>query len=89
MKAGWPACPGSTRAEILWLVLHQSLIVISAGIIAGLFLSLITARIASSMLFGLSLHDPLTLLGSGHATSSSFGRLGFNPRLESFPGEPN
>jgi predicted permease len=55
---------GSTRAGILWLVLHQSLIVIGAGIIAGLLLSVIAARIATSMLFGLSPHDPLTLLGA-------------------------
>jgi predicted permease len=53
---------GSTRWRVLWVVLHESLIVIGAGIIVGACLSLVGTRLVSSMLFGLSPRDPLTLV---------------------------
>ena len=52
---------GSTRWSALWVVLRESFIVIGAGILVGACLSLAGARLVSSMLFGLSPHDPLTL----------------------------
>src|SRR5581483_4223981 len=52
---------GSTRSNVLWVVLRESLIVTAAGIFVGVCLSLAGARVVSSMLFGLSPHDPLTL----------------------------
>jgi predicted permease len=55
---------GSTRWEVLWVVLRESLIVIGAGILVGGCLSLVGTRLVSSMLFGLSPHDPLTLVAA-------------------------
>jgi predicted permease len=52
---------GSTRSRVLWVVLRESLIVIGAGILAGACLSVVGARLVSSMLYGLSPYDPLTL----------------------------
>jgi ABC-type antimicrobial peptide transport system permease subunit len=52
---------GSTRSNILWVVLRESLIVTTVGMLMGICLSLAGARVVSSMLFGLSPHDPLTL----------------------------
>ncbi len=52
---------GSTRSKLLWVVLRESLIVIGAGILVGAWLSLVGAHLVSSMLFGLSPHDPFTL----------------------------
>ena len=52
---------GSTRGGVLWVVLRESLIVIGAGILVGACLSLAGTRLVSSMLYGLSPHDPLTL----------------------------
>ena len=52
---------GSTRWSALWVVLRESFIVIGAGILVGACLSLAGTRLVSSMLFGLSPHDPLTL----------------------------
>jgi predicted permease len=52
---------GSTRANILWVVLERSLIVTGCGILLGTCLSLAGTRVVSRMLFGLSPHDPLTL----------------------------
>ena len=52
---------GSTRSRVLWVVLRESLIVIGAGILVGACLSFAGTRLVSSMLCGLSPHDPLTL----------------------------
>ena len=52
---------GSTRRKVLWVVLRESLIVIGAGILVGACLSLAGTRLVTSMLFGLSPYDPLTL----------------------------
>jgi len=52
---------GSTRWKMLCLVLQESLMVIGAGILVGVGLSLAGTRLVSSMLFGLSPHDPVTL----------------------------
>jgi predicted permease len=52
---------GSTRSRVLWVVLRESLIVIGAGILVGACLSLAGTRLVSSMLYGLSPHDPFTL----------------------------
>ena len=42
-------------------MLRESLIVIGAGILVGACLSFAGTRLVSSMLYGLSPHDPLTL----------------------------
>ncbi|HEX6505191.1 MAG TPA: ABC transporter permease [Terriglobales bacterium] len=53
---------GASRRAVLWLVLHESFVVIAAGAIAGLMLSFLVARTVSSLLFGLSPYDPTTLI---------------------------
>jgi predicted permease len=55
---------GSTRWNVLWVVLRESLIVIGAGVFVGACLSLAGTRLVSSMLFGLSPHDPVTVAGA-------------------------
>jgi predicted permease len=52
---------GSTRGSVLWVVLHESLVVIGSGILLGTCLSLAGTRLVTSLLFGLSPHDPVTL----------------------------
>jgi putative ABC transport system permease protein len=53
---------GASRAAILWLVLDQVLVVIAIGLIAGVVLALLTVRVVSRLLFGLSPYDPATIL---------------------------
>ncbi|HXW93995.1 MAG TPA: ABC transporter permease [Terriglobales bacterium] len=52
---------GATPRGVLWLVMRQSVALAGAGIVAGLFLSLLTAHTVSSLLFGLSPYDPATI----------------------------
>src|ERR1700733_4026870 len=55
---------GASRDALLWLVLRQTLLVIGAGIAAGVLLSLLLAHTITSLLFGLSPYDPVTVLAS-------------------------
>jgi predicted permease len=55
---------GALPSTVLWLVLRQMLILIGAGIVAGVFLSLTATRSVRSLLFGLSPYDPATILGA-------------------------
>ena len=55
---------GASRGAILWLVLNHILLVIGAGLVAGLVLSLFGVRAVSSLLFGLSPYDATTMLGA-------------------------
>jgi predicted permease len=55
---------GASRNAVLWLVLRQTLVVIAVGIGTGLLLSFLAGHTVASMLFGLSPHDPATVLGA-------------------------
>ncbi len=52
---------GSSRWNLLGIVLRETLVVIGAGVLVGACLSLAGTRLVNSMLFGLSPHDPWTL----------------------------
>ena len=55
---------GASRAAVLWLVLGQVLVLVGAGLLAGLMLSLFSVRAIGSLLFGLSPYDPTTMLAA-------------------------
>lgn len=55
---------GASRNAVLWLVLQQTLLVVGAGVAAGLILSFLAGRAVTSLLFGLSPYDPATILGA-------------------------
>lgn len=52
---------GAQRHEVLWMILRESLVICSIGIIIGLPLSIASARLLSSLLYGLSPDDTLTI----------------------------
>jgi predicted permease len=52
---------GARYGQVLWMVLRQALVLAIAGIAVGVPLSLWTGRYFSSLLFGLSPRDPVTL----------------------------
>lgn len=53
---------GASRRAVLWLMLHDALVVIGAGIFPGLLLSVLAGQTVRSFLFGLSAYDPETIL---------------------------
>jgi ABC-type antimicrobial peptide transport system permease subunit len=52
---------GATRTNILWLVLQQGAVIAAVGTVVGLATGLATTRFLSSILYGVSGTDPLTL----------------------------
>jgi predicted permease len=55
---------GSPRPAVLWLVLKETLLLITAGSLIGIVLSVFAMRLATSFLFGLSPGDPATVGGA-------------------------
>ena len=53
---------GSTRSAVLRLVLKETLLLITVGVLIGLALSIAAMHLATSFLFGLSAEDP-TIIG--------------------------
>ena len=53
---------GAARSQVLWMVMRESLWLVTLGILIGVPVALACERLVSTMLFGLRLNDPLTLL---------------------------
>ncbi|WP_158787767.1 ABC transporter permease [Granulicella sp. L46] len=53
---------GAQRADILTLVLRGAGVLLLTGIIVGVALSLLTAHLLHSLLFGVTQYDPITLI---------------------------
>jgi predicted permease len=52
---------GSSRSSVLWLVLKETLVLITVGVLIGLALSILAMHLATNFLFGLSAEDPMTI----------------------------
>lgn len=55
---------GAQRGSVLWLILREALAVTLLGAAIGLATALAVTRVMASMLYGLTAHDPLTLVGA-------------------------
>jgi ABC-type antimicrobial peptide transport system permease subunit len=53
---------GADRREVIGMVMREAGRLLGAGVLVGLVASIVAARAASTLLFGLSPGDPLTLL---------------------------
>ena len=52
---------GAKPRDVLWLILRETLMLVGAGVTAGLVASLIVTSLGSSLLFGLSPADPVSI----------------------------
>ena len=55
---------GAQKENVLWIILREALLLLSAGVALGLPLSLAAARFIRQQLFGLRADDPLTYAGA-------------------------
>src|SRR5207249_7231666 len=53
---------GAQRSDVLWMVIRESLLLIVIGLLIGLPVTFAVTRLVSSMLFGLSPADPISIL---------------------------
>jgi ABC-type antimicrobial peptide transport system permease subunit len=52
---------GAQRAAVQWQVMRETVMLVFAGALAGLGVTLITSRVAVSLLYGVSPTDPLVI----------------------------
>jgi ABC-type antimicrobial peptide transport system permease subunit len=52
---------GARRRNVIWLVMRESLLLVAVGVGVGLATALATTRLVSTLLFGLTPTDPLTI----------------------------
>jgi predicted permease len=53
---------GAQRANVLWLVLKETLVLVLIGVAIGQCAALASTRVISSMLFGMTATDPVTII---------------------------
>ena len=53
---------GAHPSNILWLIIRRGLVLVAAGLVAGLFVGLVFAHFLRSMLVEIPPTDPITLL---------------------------
>lgn len=70
---------GAERSAILSLVMRDVAIILTAGVIAGVFISLAVTRALAAVLFGLGARDPITLAGAIAVLSAVACVAGFLP----------
>jgi ABC-type antimicrobial peptide transport system permease subunit len=55
---------GAARGGVLWMVIRDALVLVTAGLCAGLPLALGAGHRAAALLYGVTPHDPLALGGT-------------------------
>ncbi len=68
LEIGLRMALGAARPEVLWMIVRESLYLVAAGLIVGLPLAWFTSKLMASMLFKLSIHDPLSFAAAGLGT---------------------
>jgi predicted permease len=79
---------GALRSNVIAMVMREVLILIGAGLAAGIALALALANLIRSQLYGLSARDPLTLVGSAIVLTVAAGLAGFLPALRASGVDP-
>ena len=54
---------GATRSDVLWMVLRMGFRLIGIGLAVGLLASFGVTRVIANQLWGISPHDPYTIIG--------------------------
>jgi predicted lysophospholipase L1 biosynthesis ABC-type transport system permease subunit len=62
---------GATRGHVQWLVLRETLLLVACGVLVGVAATFVGVTYIGSLVFGLSPHDPSTIVGA------SVGLTGF------------
>jgi predicted permease len=70
---------GATTPGIVWLVLRETALLVAIGVVVGVGLSLVAARSAAALLFGLSPHDVPTILAAVVLLAVTAGLAGYVP----------
>jgi ABC-type lipoprotein release transport system permease subunit len=72
---------GAIPTDVIAMVMREVLLLIGAGLAAGLSLALVLANLVRSQLFGLNPRDPLTFIASAIVLTVAAGLAGLIPAL--------
>jgi predicted permease len=72
---------GAARRNVIWMVMREVLLLVAIGVVAGVIFSLMLTRVVQSQLFGLTPHDPLTLMLATVALALVACAAGYIPAL--------
>ena len=53
---------GAARGNVIWMVMREVLLLVAVGVSVGVIASVALTRVVQSQLFGLTPHDPFTLV---------------------------
>jgi ABC-type antimicrobial peptide transport system permease subunit len=79
---------GAKPASILRLVMQDVAVVLGGGVAAGALTSLLTVRFLEKMLFGLTAHDPVTMVAAIGLLSSAAFLAGYLPARRAMRVDP-
>ncbi len=72
---------GAAQGNVIWMIMREVLILIAIGVAAGVPASLALTKLVQSQLFGLSPHDPATLVFATVALAFVASAAGYVPAL--------
>jgi predicted permease len=72
---------GAYRKDVIWLVMREVLLLVAIGVTTGLIAAVALTRFVQSQLFGLSPHDPLTLILAALGLSAVACAAGYIPAM--------
>jgi predicted permease len=72
---------GALRSDVIAMVMREVILLIGAGLSAGMVLALALADLIRCQLYGLNPRDPLTFMGSAIVLTVAAGLAGFIPAL--------
>ena len=79
---------GARRANVLWLILRESVALMGAGVAIGLPAALLAGRLVKSLLFALDPWDPATFAAAAVMLLAGGGVAGLLPALRAASVEP-
>ncbi|MGA2183330.1 MAG: FtsX-like permease family protein [Bryobacteraceae bacterium] len=72
---------GAFRKDVVWLVMREVLLLVAIGVAGGVVAAVALTRFVQSQLFGLSPHDPLTLVLAAVGLAAVACAAGYIPAM--------
>jgi predicted permease len=79
---------GAARSNVIWMVMREVFLLVVIGVAVGVTASLALTRVVQSQLFGLTSHDPFTLVLATAALAIVACAAGYIPALRASRLEP-
>jgi predicted permease len=79
---------GAQRADVLWLILRQAVVVTAVGLIAGIPMAIVGGKAVASFVYGVKPIDPLSLVIATVAMTVVAGLAAYAPALRAARLEP-